>query len=365
MYVNGLFISTILIGSLFIFIMLFSGRNNLKINFYLLLLLIQLILHRVFILVFSSNLGDVNISQNYPAILSIIFLPCWYLYIRTLLIGKINFKHDLYHFIIPSIVLLANLILYKTPFIINLSVGFLLGLYYIIITLKFIKIKTNNFLLNDKFLNWWVYTLYGVFVSIYFSILILKFSSGINSDQWLMDFYIITSILWLLLLVFIFLNPIILYGKVGLIQNIIKQENNIDIWNLNAIKQVKRKDQYIQKIIQKNIPDLIYKIISFQGNDKLTKEHDFSVSFIASQISTPKSHVVYLLNYHCKYQGSDYINLVKVLKSMRFIKAGYLEHKTIESLSLECGFNSRITFFNNFKKFNGISPKEFAKKVVT
>ena len=111
--------------------------------------------------------------------------------------------------------------------------------------------------------------------------------------------------------------------------------------------------------------DLIYKIISFQGNDKLIKEHDFSVSLIASQISTPKSHVGYLLNYHCKYQGTDYINLVKVLKSMRFIKAGYLEHKTIESLSLECGFNSRITFFNNFKKFNGISPKEFAKKVVT
>jgi len=47
---------------------------------------------------------------------------------------------------------------------------------------------------------------------------------------------------------------------------------------------------------------------------------------------------------------------------MRLITNGYLEYKTIDSLSLECGFNSRITFFNNFKKLNGISPKAFAKR---
>ncbi|MDB4015275.1 hypothetical protein N8345_01605 [Flavobacteriaceae bacterium] len=117
-------------------------------------------------------------------------------------------------------------------------------------------------------------------------------------------------------------------------------------------------------MIQENIPNLIYKIIALQKNDKLIKEHDFSASFIASQLAIHKSHVSYLLNYHCLYQVTDYYNLIKVLKSMLLIKDGYLENKTIDFLSLECGFNSRITFFNNFKKLNVVSPKEFAEKII-
>jgi len=206
--------------------------------------------------------------------------------------------------------------------------------------------------------------MYFVFIFIFLSAVILKFFSGINSDQWLIDFYVLTSTVWLFLLVYIFLNPIILYGKIILIQNIVKEEARISFWKFNLTKQVDEKHQYIQNLIQDNIPDLIYKINALQDNDKLIKDHDFSASFIASQLAIPKSHVSYLFNYHCLYQGTDYYNLIKVLKSMRLIKDGYLENKTIDSLSLECGCNSRITVFNNFKKFNGISPKEFAKKNV-
>ena len=364
MYINSLFVSTILIGSLLILIMLFSGRTNLKVNLYLVLLLFQLILHRVGILYFSTNLGGVYISQEYPAILSIIFLPCWYLYIRTLLTRQVKVNKDLPHFIIPFLITLVNFILFDTPFKFNVILGLLLSLYYVVIIFRLIKAKTNNFLTKDRFLERWVYVMYFVFIFICLSAVILKFFSGINSDQWLIDFYVLTSTVWLFLLVYIFLNPIILYGKIILIQNIVKKEANISFWKFEMTKQIDEKHQYIQNLIQENIPNLIYKIISLQNNDKLIKEHDFSATFIASQLAIPKSHVNYLFNYHCSYQGTDYYNLIKVLKSMRLIKDGYLENKTIDSLSLECGFNSRITFFNNFKKLNGISPKEFAKKIV-
>ena len=362
MFVNGLFVTTILIGSLLILIMLLSGRTNLKVNLYLILLLFQLILHRIVILYFSTNLYDVTISDKYPAILSIMFLPCWYLYIRTLVSRQIQFYKDLTHFIIPFFIALTSLVLFETPFQYNIIAVTIFGLYYSVIIFRFIKGRTDAFLLKDKFLERWVYILYFVFLTIYFSGLILKFSSKVDSDQWLMDFYILTSIIWLLVFLYIFLNPIIMYGRISLIQNLVKQENNTRFWKFDTSKQVAKKQQYIQNILKENIPDLIYKIIALQADDKLIKEHDFSVDFIASQLAIPKSHVRYLFNYHCLYQGIDYINLVKVLKSMRLITIGYLEYKTIDSLSLECGFNSRITFFNNFKKLNGISPKAFAKR---
>ena len=362
MLTNGLFATTILIGSLLILIMLLSGRTNLKVNFYLIMLLFQLILHRIVILYISTNMYDVNISDKYPAALSIMFFPCWYLYIRTLLSSHIEVYKDLTHFIIPFFITLTSLFFFETPYKYNIIAVTTLGLYYIVIIFKLIKVKTDAFILKDKFLERWVYILYFVFVTIYFSGLILKFSSGVDSDQWLIDFYILTSIIWMFLFLYIFLNPIIMYGRILLIQSLVKQENNTRFWKFDTSKQITNKHQYIQNIIKENISDLIYKIIALQANDKLIKEHDFSVNFIASQLAIPKSHVSYLFNYHCLYKGIDYINLVKVLKSMRLITNGYLENRTIDSLSFECGFNSRITFFNNFKKLNGISPKEFAKK---
>ena len=73
----------------------------------------------------------------------------------------------------------------------------------------------------------------------------------------------------------------------------------------------------------------------------------------------PKSHITYFSMYHCLYRGNDYINLIKVLKSQRLIKAGCLENKTIGSLAQRCNFNSSITFFKNFKKQTGVSLSEF------
>ena len=43
---------------------------------------------------------------------------------------------------------------------------------------------------------------------------------------------------WLFLLVYIFLNPIILYGKIILIQNIVKEEASISFWKFDLIKQI-------------------------------------------------------------------------------------------------------------------------------
>ena len=207
MYINSLFVSTILIGSLLILIMLFSGRTNLKVNLYLILLLFQLILHRLVILYFSTNFGEVQLSEKYPAILSIIFLPCWYLYIRTLLTRQVKVYKDLPHFIIPFLITLVNFILFDTPFKFNVILSLLLGLYYVVIIFRLIKAKTNNFLTKDRFLERWVYVMYFVFIFIFLSAVILKFFSGINSDQWLIDFYVLTSTVWFNFIGLYFFKP--------------------------------------------------------------------------------------------------------------------------------------------------------------
>jgi hypothetical protein len=46
------------------------------------------------------------------------------------------------------------------------------------------------------------------------------------------------------------------------------------------------------------------------------------------------------------------------------IKSGYLDFKTIDSLWAECLFNSRMTFYNNFKAITGYSVSAYKEKMI-
>lgn len=65
--------------------------------------------------------------------------------------------------------------------------------------------------------------------------------------------------------------------------------------------------------------------------------------------------------YNCSYR--ELINKFRINYAISEIEMGYLDKRTIESLAFDSGFNSRITFFNAFKKETGVSPSEYMKSV--
>lgn len=62
---------------------------------------------------------------------------------------------------------------------------------------------------------------------------------------------------------------------------------------------------------------------------------------------------------------NELINSYRVEASLSKLESGYFKDRTIESLAEEAGFNSRITFFNAFKKQVGCGPNEYWKKFQT
>ena len=359
MLVNLIFASNIFLGSLLLFIMLLSGKTNIRVNIYLILIIIQQISIRAFIFYISYNDLELALLDNYPAIFSLSLVPCVFLYARTLLTKKINFKIDVIHFILPTVFVLISSLVYEASHHQNSFFTFSLVGFYLFLTYAEMKNYNKNTHVKDKIVKQWVYVLLGAITFNYLLGIMLSAHYGLNSREWLFNFYVIGSVVWFLIFCYIFLNPIILYGRIILLKSLIHKESDSNMWKFSPIKTVDEKHLYIETSIAEKYSDIIYKIITLQGNDQLIKEHNFTVDFLSSKLEIPKSHLNYLFTYHCDYRGNDYINLIKVLKSKRLIDSGYLNDKTIEALAEECNFNSRITFFKNFKNYTGFSPSKF------
>ena len=59
---------------------------------------------------------------------------------------------------------------------------------------------------------------------------------------------------------------------------------------------------------------------------------------------------------------TSYVNQYRVNEVKKMLCDPTFNKYNIESIGLEAGFSSKTTFFNVFKKFTGMTPKEFKKQ---
>ncbi len=84
--------------------------------------------------------------------------------------------------------------------------------------------------------------------------------------------------------------------------------------------------------------------------EKLAKEMNASVSSLSKIINTVSNK-----NF------PDYINEHRVEEAKKLLSDANFEAYTIVSIGLECGFNSKSTFYSAFKKFTGQTPTQYRK----
>jgi AraC-like DNA-binding protein len=76
-----------------------------------------------------------------------------------------------------------------------------------------------------------------------------------------------------------------------------------------------------------------------------------------------KKHILSkVINSHYKMRFNDFVNFHRVEFIKDEIRNGALKKFSLEGLAGEAGFNSRITFYNVFIKFEGLSPQEYIRK---
>ena len=85
----------------------------------------------------------------------------------------------------------------------------------------------------------------------------------------------------------------------------------------------------------------------------------FSLEKLASEMNISTSKLSHLINQESGYNFSDYINYLRVEKAKKYLNNPNYSAYTNVAIGLECGFNSKSTFYTAFKKFTSQTPSEY------
>jgi len=143
-----------------------------------------------------------------------------------------------------------------------------------------------------------------------------------------------------------FYNYSLMVERIQLRKEIEAEEKTINNGS-NVKESEENKFQTIKTYIKKN---------------KRFLDPTFSLERLSSEMGISTSKLSHLINQESGYNFPDYINLLRVEKAKKYlIKSDYSAY-TIVAIGLECGFNSKSTFYSAFKKFTNVTPSEFKEQ---
>lgn len=87
-----------------------------------------------------------------------------------------------------------------------------------------------------------------------------------------------------------------------------------------------------------------------------------SMDKLAVELSMSTSHLSKLINTYSGHNFSDYINELRIRQSKKLLSDREFEQYTIVAIGLECGFNSKSTFYSAFKKLTGRTPSDYREQ---
>ncbi|OQY35321.1 MAG: hypothetical protein B6241_02190 [Spirochaetaceae bacterium 4572_59] len=85
---------------------------------------------------------------------------------------------------------------------------------------------------------------------------------------------------------------------------------------------------------------------------------DISIHSTAKQIGISESHLSHLLKQHSGYTFLEYLLYCRIRNAMQLLKNPGL---LITDIYLQCGFSSGSYFSRMFKRFTGVTPREYRR----
>ena len=112
---------------------------------------------------------------------------------------------------------------------------------------------------------------------------------------------------------------------------------------------------------EKELETLKAKIKNLMINDKIFLEPSLTLNDVARTVGVNSTVLSYAINIGFEKNFNDFVNQFRIdaVKT----KLTNTVDKNLLGVAFDCGFNSKATFNRSFKKFTGVSPKEFQESL--
>ncbi len=367
------------LGFICAFIVLFSINSNRTVNIYLAIMIFGASFR--FVTRGYLELTDQieHIANFSKSIVYVFGFSLPYLYFKKLVFQKRRIQLiDLFHFIIPTFLILENkfeIIEHFYHIELNGVIAFLVIsqflFYYVLVTMllrKHIWKKVGNLEIESKqsiLLKKWTAVLYMAFT--FMGIRLIFALVFFHNKEFISDNYFvwINSFCWFIVFIMILTSPSILNGYVVQLTKDKEDESKTNvIWvvkPLNSISNV--QDLQLSQKINGELSNYFHQIEKYIEDVKFFRQSDLSMNDLALKLKIPKSHLNFLFKYHSTISFSDFKKLNRIQDAIKLIDEGYLKTNTFDSLSKKVGFSTYNTFFLAFKEVTGKAPQEFVNSI--
>ncbi len=361
---NFLVISGALLGIIFIIATQLSKTKKSKSIFYLNFVVLFLTLNNLQIFVIDNVFTGANFFvRNLLIPFYVLILPSFYAFLSYYL--KVEKK-------IKSFVTLSVLL-----FLVEILIRLLLFL-------DFYHEKSNYFIAQYSQIEEIVNAAYTLFLFIKAFILLFKYSRlfqyvlTFDNIKWLKNFMFLGSLVLLMWISAIILNidkvlnpqifiyyplrlscSILLYwiGYQGFYNYSLMTER-IELRKAMATRQPNKKIKSAESNVK---ADKFLIIKEYIENNQKFLEPTFSLENLSEALKMSTSSLSQIINQKSGCNFPDYINQLRVEKAKTFLLDPEYQNYTIVAIGLECGFNSKSTFYAAFKKVAKITPSDFRK----
>lgn len=97
---------------------------------------------------------------------------------------------------------------------------------------------------------------------------------------------------------------------------------------------------------------------------KLYLDSQITLAELSKGLGVNSNLLSFVINAGFEKNFNDFINEHRVAEVKAKLASGLAKNLTLLAIAFECGFNSKATFNRAFKKFTGLSPKEYQDQLI-